>query len=76
MPATQIERPFKLKSTLGDDALLLESFTGYERVSTPFRYLLRVLSPDPNIDMKALLTKPLVLSCDLPEREDPATSTA
>jgi type VI secretion system secreted protein VgrG len=69
VPATQIERPFKLKSTLGDDALLLESFSGYERVSTPFRYLLHVLSPDANIDMKALLTKPLVLSCDLPEEK-------
>jgi type VI secretion system secreted protein VgrG len=67
VPATQIERPFRLKSTLGDDALLLESFTGYERVSTPFRYLLHVLSSDPNLAMKDLLTKPLVLSYDMPE---------
>ncbi len=53
MPATQIERPFRIKSPLGDDALLLDSFTGDERVSQPFRFVLRLLSPDPNIDMQA-----------------------
>ena len=34
---------------------MLESFEGQERVSTPFRFLLKVLSYDPNIDMKGLL---------------------
>ncbi len=69
MPATQIRRPFRIKTPLGDDALLLESFAGYERVSTPFRFVLRLLSPDPNIAMKDLLTKPAVLSILL-EDED------
>ena len=55
--------------------MLLESFTGYERVSTPFRYLLHVLSPDANIDMKDLLTKPLVLSYDMPEEKIRGTPT-
>ena len=76
MPATQIERPFRFKTPLGDDALLLESFDGYERVSTPFRYLLHVLSPDPNIDMEGLLTKPLVLTVRSAGREDPPHSRA
>ncbi len=62
MARTQIDRPFRLKSTLGDDALLLESFEGVERMSTPFRYVLRALAESPDIDMKALLTKPLVLT--------------
>ncbi len=67
MPATQIERPFRIKTTLGDDALLLSSFTGYERVSTPFRFVLQLLSDDPNVDMQSLLTKPAVLSIKLDE---------
>lgn len=67
MPATQIDRPFRVKTTLGDDALLLESFTGSERVSEPFQFLLRLLSPDPNIDMGALLNSPVVLSIILNE---------
>ncbi len=62
MARTQIERPFRLKSTLGDDALLLESFEGGERMSTPFRYTIRALSENPNVNMKELLTKPLVLT--------------
>ena len=65
MPATQIRRPFRVKTPLGDDALLLESFEGYERVSAPFHYLLKVLSTDPNIDMSGLLQKPAVLSMGL-----------
>ena len=67
MSATQIDRPFRVKTTLGDDDLLLESFSGVERVSEPFRFLLRLLSPNPNIDMGALLNEPVVLSILLNE---------
>jgi type VI secretion system secreted protein VgrG len=67
MPATQIDRPFRIKTPLGDDTLLLDRFDGYERVSEPFRFVLRLLSPDPNIDMAGLLTQPAVLSFDLTE---------
>jgi len=67
LPATQIERPFRIKTTLGADALLLNSFTGSERVSTPYRYTLELLSPDPNIDMQGLLQQPAVLSLKLDE---------
>ena len=70
MPATQIERPFRIKSPLGDDALLLDSFTGYEQVSEPFRFVLKLLSPDPNVDMQALLTKPAVLSFNMTEEAE------
>lgn len=70
MAETQINRPFRVKTPLGDDALLLDSFTGSERVSTPFRFVLRVLSPNPNIDMQGLLTKPLVLSLKLEEETE------
>ena len=62
MAATQAERPFRLKTPLGDDALLVDSFQGVERVSTPFRFVLKVLSLDPNIDMKGQMNQPAVLS--------------
>jgi type VI secretion system secreted protein VgrG len=70
MPATQIERPFRIKTSLGDDALLLDSFHGQERVSTPYLFVVRLLSPDPNIDMRALLTKPAVLALNINEEEE------
>ena len=62
---TQIDRPFRVKTPLGDDALLLDSFVGVERVSEPFRFVLRLLSADPNVDMQSLLTKPAVLTLQL-----------
>ena len=70
MPATQIERPFRIKTPLGDDALLLNAFTGYERISTPFRFVLELLSDDPNVDMKGLLTQPVVLSIKLDDENE------
>jgi type VI secretion system secreted protein VgrG len=70
LPATQTDRPFRIKTPLGDDALLLDRFDGYERVSEPFRFVLRLLSPDPNIDLQALLTKPTVLSFSLTEESE------
>ncbi|MFN7993069.1 MAG: type VI secretion system tip protein VgrG [Bryobacteraceae bacterium] len=68
--ATQIDRPFRVKTQLGDDALLLDNFVGAERVSEPFRFLLRVLSPDAGIDMQSQLTKPVVLSIRLDDETD------
>ena len=65
-----MNRPFRIKTPLGDDALLLSSFTGYERVSTPFRFVLELLSDDPNIDMKGLLIKPAVLSIKLDDETE------
>jgi type VI secretion system secreted protein VgrG len=67
VPATQIERPFRVKTPLGDDALMLDGFDGYEHISQPFRFVLRLLSPDPNIDMQALLTRPAVVSFHMTE---------
>jgi type VI secretion system secreted protein VgrG len=69
LPPTQTDRPFRVKTDLGDEDLLLDSFTGVENVSEPFRFLLRVLSPDPNIDMQGQLTKAVVLSIPLPSEK-------
>ena len=70
MAVTQIGHPFRVKSPLGDDALLLESFEGEERISTPFRFVLRVLAQDPNIDLKALLRQPMVISLKLFDKQE------
>ena len=71
MPATQILRPFRVKvQSLDDDALLLESFVGNERVSAPYHFILRVLSTDTGIDMKGLLTKPAVLTIKLSDETE------
>jgi type VI secretion system secreted protein VgrG len=67
---TQINRPFRVKTSLGDDALLLDTFTGSERVSTPFHFALRVLSSDPNVDMQSLLTGPVVLTLKLDDNTE------
>jgi len=60
---TQIEQPFRVKfGSLGDDDLLLDSFVGVERVSDPFRFVLRVLSTNLNLDIQSLLNQPVVLT--------------
>jgi type VI secretion system secreted protein VgrG len=67
---TQQGRPFRFKTPLGADTLLLESFSGYESLSKPYRYVFRVLAESQNIDMKGLLTKPVVLSIELPHDKE------
>ncbi len=70
MARTQIDRPFRLKCTLGDDALLLESFTGSERISTPYHYVLRVLAESADLDIIGLLKKPLVVTIVLTDKQE------
>src|SRR5438045_3222088 len=70
MFATQIDRPFRLKTPLGNDALLLDRFDGYEHVSQPYRFVMRLLSPDLSVDMEALLAQPVVLSFNLKEQAE------
>ena len=68
MPATQIDRPFRFKTPLlGEGDLLLESFTGTETVSAPFRYVLSLLGDDANLDLEGLLKKPAVITMVLDE---------
>ncbi len=70
MAATQIGHPLRVKSPLGDDALLLESFEGEERISTPFRFVLKVLAEDANVDLKGLLRQPMVISIKLSDKKE------
>ena len=50
MPFTQSDRPYRIKTTLGDDVLLLESFQGDEAISRPFHYMVKMLSENPALD--------------------------
>ena len=63
---TQVGRPMRVTSPLGDDALLLAGLAGEEGVSTPYRYALDLLSTDPAIDPATLLGQPLLVELDLP----------
>ena len=67
MAFTQADRPFRIKTPLGDDVLLLESFEGDEAISRPFQYIVKMLSENPALDLKGLLKKPVVLTMKLPD---------
>src|SRR6266566_1865199 len=52
---SQANRPMRVKTVLGDDVLLLQSFTGQEGVSTPFSYTLDLRSENASIDPARVL---------------------
>lgn len=70
MAFTQADRPFRVTTTLGDNVLLLESFEGDEGVSRPFRFILKMLSENLSLDLKGLLSKPVVLTIKLPDETE------
>lgn len=63
---SQANRPLRVDTVLGGDALLLERFSGVEAVSAPFCFQLRLLSEDPQIVAEQLLRSPAVLTAVLP----------
>jgi len=66
---TQAHRPMRVETELGTDVLLLDAFTGVERISQPFSFRLDLLSRDRDIDPESLLRRPVTLSIDLENRE-------
>lgn len=54
---TQDNRPIAVTTPLGKDKLLLESFSGVEEISMPFRFLLQMVSPETDIASSRLLGK-------------------
>ena len=48
-------RAISVDTTLGPDALLLESFEGEEEIAGDFRYTLGLLAKDPSIDATKLI---------------------
>jgi type VI secretion system secreted protein VgrG len=66
---TQTSRPMRIKTALGEDALLLDGFSGVEKVSSPYGFTLDLLSEDPAIVAEDLIATPVVLSLQLPDGE-------
>ncbi|MGD2067690.1 MAG: type VI secretion system tip protein VgrG [Gemmatimonadota bacterium] len=64
---TQADRPLRIETKLGPDALLLEGFGGEEAVSSLFHYHLDLLSEDPSIDAEGLLRSPVTVTLGLPD---------
>lgn len=64
---SQEGRPFRVVSSLGNDELMLQSFTGHEAVSEPFEFDVELLSQNARVDGKALLKQPLRLELDGPD---------
>src|SRR5437762_4149653 len=62
---TQANRPIRIKTVLGDDALLLQGFAGQEGVSTPFSYTLDWRSENASIDPAKLLKSAACISLQL-----------
>ena len=54
---TQDKRPLRVRTGLGADALLLERFSGEEGVSTPFHFVLDMLSENAAVDPTARVSE-------------------
>jgi type VI secretion system secreted protein VgrG len=65
MAWSQAERPFRLKTPLGEDVLLLVSWEGEEAVSSLFRFTVVAASERGDIKPKELLLKGVTLELDL-----------
>ncbi len=61
MSYAQTDRPIRIKTTLGDTELLLESFSGSEIVSEPFLFRVSMVSENPGINLKALIGTPATI---------------
>ena len=62
---SQANRPIKVSTPLGADALLLVGFTGFEGLSTPFQWSLDLLSQDDSIAGADLLHQPVSITIKL-----------
>ncbi len=66
---TQANRPMRVTTTLGEDVLLLQGFTGEEGISTPFGFRLSLLSEETSIAPGDVLRKPMVVAVELDNGE-------
>jgi type VI secretion system secreted protein VgrG len=66
---TQDKRPLRVTTGLGKDALLLERFSGEEGVSTPFHFVLDMLSENPAIAPADMLRKTISVDIEIPGGE-------
>jgi type VI secretion system secreted protein VgrG len=66
MEYTQKDRPLRVETVLGEDALLLEGYQGAEALSRPFAFTLELLSTEPALDGQDILGTPLSIFLRLP----------
>jgi type VI secretion system secreted protein VgrG len=65
---SQANRVISITTPLGTDALLLESFSGYEAISAPFRFRVQMLSESTTpIAFDSLLGQSVTISLTLPD---------
>ncbi|HSG82456.1 MAG TPA: contractile injection system protein, VgrG/Pvc8 family, partial [Gemmatimonadota bacterium] len=62
---SQADRPIRVETALGEDALMFQALSGEEGISTPFSFTLDLVSEDPAIDPEDLLRKPVTISLQL-----------
>lgn len=67
---TQKGRAISVKSVLGPDVLLLESFEGKETVAGGFKYTLGLLAKDPGISASKLIRTPITVTMHLSNDSD------
>jgi type VI secretion system secreted protein VgrG len=65
MPYTQADRPLRIQTTLGGDALLVEGMAGEEGVSRLYHFTLRCLSETSTLDAKKVVRTPATITLDL-----------
>jgi type VI secretion system secreted protein VgrG len=66
---TQDKRPLRVTTGLGKDVLLLERFSGEEGVSTPFHFVLDMLSENAAIAPADVLRKTISVEIEIPGGE-------
>jgi type VI secretion system secreted protein VgrG len=62
---SQADRPIRVTTPLGEDALLLAAFSGVEGVSMPFELRLSMLSDDAAVSAADLLRQPVAITLRL-----------
>jgi len=62
--ATQVNRPLRIYTPLGDDVLLLERLTGEEAISRPFEFQVDLLSESDSVSASSLISQPVHVEID------------
>jgi type VI secretion system secreted protein VgrG len=62
---SQADRPIRVETALGADALMYQALSGEEGISTPFSFTLDLVSEDPAIDPEDVLRKPVTIHLQL-----------
>lgn len=66
---TQANRPLRVTTTLGEDVLLLQGYSGEEAISMPYTFHLQFLSEEAAIAPADILRKPMAITVELDNGE-------